>query len=177
MNSQSKQPSKYLRNRAWIIIILLLGLWLLSEGIAGWQYHPFRDDWFTLGYPNFWHGGSRWEFYLSYHLDSYRPLSFLVDIELLSRFWPHLTIVAAMILALMFWTVLLWRRALSQLWGLPFWGFAVLMRCLLPTKDNTGSRRRWGLSSACGFLAGHGCSWQGSSKMSCQHPGGFGGSS
>ncbi|HBQ95002.1 MAG: hypothetical protein M1294_04120 [Firmicutes bacterium] len=134
MNSQSKQPSKYLRNRAWIIIILLLGLWLLSEGIAGWQYHPFRDDWFTLGYPNFWHGGSRWEFYLSYHLDSYRPLSFLVDIELLSRFWPHLTIVAAMILALMFWTVLLWRRALSQLWGLPFWGFAVLM-LWLPLTD------------------------------------------
>ena len=125
---------KFLKNRAWIIILLLLGLWLLSEGISGWQYHAFRDDWFTLGYPNFWHGGSRWQFYRSYRLDSYRPLSFLVDIELLSRFWPHITIVAAMILAFMFWSAMMWRQAFSRLWGLPFWGFVPLM-LWLPLTD------------------------------------------
>ncbi len=149
MNSQLKQRVSYFQNRPWIIIILLLALWLLSEGISGWQYHPFRDDWFTLGYPNVWHGGSRWQYYLSYHLYSYRPLSFLVDIELLSRFWPHITVVAAMILALMFWSTMLWRQAFSRLWGLPFWGFAVLMLWLPLTDEG-----QYWITAALGIVLG-----------------------
>ncbi len=134
MSFYSKQLRRYFENHLWMIILLLLALWILSEGIAGWQYHPFRDDWFTLGYPNVWHGGSRWQFYLSYHLYAYRPLSFLIDIEILSRFWPDIAVVAAMILALLFWSAMLWRRAFSAMWGLPFWGFVPLM-LWLPLTD------------------------------------------
>ncbi|SMC03927.1 hypothetical protein SAMN00768000_1360 [Sulfobacillus thermosulfidooxidans DSM 9293] len=85
--------------RSWVVknitlASILLILWMLSEFMARRQYHPFRDDWFTLGFPNFWAGGNRWQFYLDHHLDAYRPLSFLIDIELWSRFWPHEVVVA-----------------------------------------------------------------------------------
>jgi hypothetical protein len=125
---------KLFHSRTFWITLVVLVLWAFSEGAAGWQYHAFRDDWFALGRAATWRENSRWAFYLNNRLNAYRPLSFLVIIEVWSRFWPHITIVAAAIVSLMIWSALLWRRVLSQIFSAPFWAFVIVM-LWLPLTD------------------------------------------
>ncbi len=124
-----------LHSRTFLLTILILALWVLSEGAAGWHYYAFRDDWFAMGRAATWGEGSRWLFYLSNRLDSYRPLSFLVITEVWSRFWPHITVVAAIIVFLLFWSVLLWRKVLSEIFSAPFWAFVLVVLWLPLTNE------------------------------------------
>lgn len=76
--------------RQWLVIGALAALWVLAPTLAGWHYYPFRDDWSWIGAAATVPGG-RWAYYLTYQLYAYRPISFWLDTQVLSRWWPHLT--------------------------------------------------------------------------------------
>lgn len=105
---------------------MLWALWVLLPSAVGWRYYPFRDDWAWFGRPNFEPAG-RWGFYLAYHLDAYRPLSFLLDTQVWARFWPHLTPVSAIMAGLAFLTAFVFQKAFHHVFSAPMWSVPVAL--------------------------------------------------
>ncbi len=105
----------------------LVLVWIASALAGGFHYFPYRDDWVYLGWAARWPTG-RWGFYVAHGLYGYRPLSFLVDVEVWSRFWPHATIPWAIVMALMLAAALAGRRLIARTTGRPFWlGTAMIL--------------------------------------------------
>ena len=99
----------------------MAALWVLANGVNGFSYRPQLDDWFFIGHAATWACGAPWGLYLAHYLYASRPLSFMADVMLWSRFWPHLAGPWAFMLALMFFTAILTRRLVQRLTGQPFW--------------------------------------------------------
>ncbi|MDA8200600.1 MAG: hypothetical protein M0Z54_14465 [Thermaerobacter sp.] len=106
---------------AWAAEGGLAALWVLANGVNGLSYRPQLDDWFYIGRAATWACGAPWGLYLAHYLYASRPLSFMADVMLWSRFWPHLAVPWAFMLAVMFVTAILTRRLVQSLTGQPFW--------------------------------------------------------
>lgn len=112
--------------RELLALVILGSLWLWSQTPDGFHYLPFRDDWTWFGRPNFLHE-TRWQTYIGYGLDSYRPLSFLFDTEVASRLWPHLWPISLLMTIMTFATALVYRQIVRELWDMPGWLMAIVM--------------------------------------------------
>jgi hypothetical protein len=98
----------------------LAALWVLANGVVGFTYQPQLDDWYYIGHAATWVCGP-WTLYRVHYLYAARPLSFMADVMLWSRFWPNLAGPWAFMLAVMFATAILARRLVHRLTGQPFW--------------------------------------------------------
>ena len=107
--------------RLWAAQASLIVVWILANGAHGWYYGLFRDDWEFLGRAATWPYGTRTEYFFAHQLTAYRPLSFLLDVEVWSRLWPHETLVWALLLITMVITVFWARSMASQETGQPLW--------------------------------------------------------
>ncbi len=106
----------------------LAAVWVATTLSAGFYYRPYRSDWVLLGRAATWPHGIPWQFLVAHAFSSDRPLSLLVDVELLARFWPAATIPWAIIMAVMLVAVLMGRRLVERVTGQGFWlGAAIVL--------------------------------------------------
>jgi len=111
--------------------VLFIGM-LVMVFPFGLRYYTFSDDWFSLGLLSYYRTNIWQDGVLRYGLHGFRPIAGLLEIYVVSAFWPNVWVVLLGITMLRFATILLLHGIFEKCnvtWG----RFAVVFFAFFPT--------------------------------------------
>jgi len=106
-------------NKKFFYGVLLVAM-LVQTFPFGLRYFPFSDDWFSLGMFSMYRSNIWSEAVLRYGLHGFRPLAGLLEVYVLSAFWPNMWIVLLGMVLLRFFAILMLDNILEKCkitWG------------------------------------------------------------
>jgi len=112
-------PRDFFKSKVFFYAVLLIAM-MVQTFPFGLQYFPFSDDWFSLGAFSFITENIWQDAVLHYGLHGFRPVAGLLEVYVLSWFWPNMWPVLLAVTLMRFFTILMLDKILEKsnvTWG------------------------------------------------------------